>query len=370
MAGTLGRVCGGGTSDTQSTLGCLSRKSREGSSPGEGGRLAPGPAGAVEKNKGQRAQQGGRGLESQAAGGGGGRGKTGWGGVRGAGGRAGAAPEAAGEGSRAAPGWAGSGGAEGPRSLCPAPGPRAALPAYLLVVLAEPEPHVVELGHGVRGLVVLHVGAAVLLPHRHLLGLGPRRRRPPRSAQLPPPPPPPPPASRRLPPPRPPPPAAWAGPGPRSAPCRPVGHGGGQTPDSGPTLAASLAAAGALGRQLLPGGGAHSPEIVVYQTRSLSSLFASAQRVGYLSLPTPRGLPQLIAHSQPLMELLIPRNPRPLSPRSSSLSSIPRRSPFQLFLNLPQDPVSLLNQRSPLAVTLGPSPFPPTASFAGLAIAF
>ena len=39
---------------------------------------------------------------------------------------------------------------------------------YLLVVLAEPKAHVVELADGVRGLVVLDVGAAVLLPHRHL----------------------------------------------------------------------------------------------------------------------------------------------------------------------------------------------------------
>lgn len=46
---------------------------------------------------------------------------------------------------------------------------------YLLVVLAQPDPRAVELTNGVRGLVVLDVGAAVLLPHRHFpsaAGLG------------------------------------------------------------------------------------------------------------------------------------------------------------------------------------------------------
>ena len=170
------------------------------------------PPGQRRKTRGRGRSRGGGGWNQRL----GGAVKEVGGGARGGGRRAGAATAAAGEGPRAAGGWAGSGGAAGPRSLCPAPSPRAALLTYLLVVLAKPEPHVVELGHGVRGLVVLHVGAAVLLPHRHLLGLGPRRRRrrrrrrgrPPRSAQLPPPPPPPPPASRRLPPPRPPPPAA------------------------------------------------------------------------------------------------------------------------------------------------------------------
>lgn len=74
----------------------------------EGGQLAPGPAGRVEKNKGQRAQQWGRGLEPEA--GVGGLLKEAGGGARGGGGRAGAAPGAAGEGPRAAGGWAGAGG--------------------------------------------------------------------------------------------------------------------------------------------------------------------------------------------------------------------------------------------------------------------
>lgn len=208
---------------------------------------------AVEKNKGQRAQQWGRGLASEAKGAG--RGRLGEGRGR-AGGRAGGCSGGRRGGAGAPGGWAGS---RGCRAAVPLSRPRSprgpARPAYLLVVLAEPQPHVVELGHGVRGLVVLHVGAAVLLPHRHLLGLGPRRR-PPHSAQLPPPPPPPPPASRRLPPPRPPPPAAWAGPGPRCAPCRQAGRGGGAPSAGRPWWPTRQRRREPPGRRTLPGGGA------------------------------------------------------------------------------------------------------------------
>lgn len=168
----------------------------------EGGRLAPGPAGRVEENLSKGAEGaavGAGGLEPEA--GVGGLLKEAGEGARGGGGRAGAAPGAAGRsrGRRKVGrswGWGGE-----PRGLGPLsrPRPPRGPAAYLLVVLAEPQPRCRTGSRCPRPRSTSRWGRRPSSPHRHLLGLGlgPRRRPAPlssapasasSSARLPPPP--------------------------------------------------------------------------------------------------------------------------------------------------------------------------------------